>query len=161
MVQLIFKCKCGAVQADLKGKPKSMNCHCHSCVASAKFLESKPDFDGYSVLTDKGGFAFIFAKGKDVNFTSDIQSEEAMKNIDYVKVGDVKVGQKGKFARTYCKSCGTVIGGIALHMAFLNRNAVFNQDGTPYIPAKPVINMMKKHAFDPDKVPETYYTGVM
>ena len=59
------------------------------------------------------------------------------------------------------KKCGTVIGGYTHHMAFLNRNAVFNQDGTPYIPAKPVINMMKKHASDPDKVPETYYTGVM
>ena len=28
------------------------------------------------------------------------------------------------------------------------------QDGTPYVPSKPVLNLMKKHAFDPDKVPE-------
>ena len=146
--QLIFKCKCGAVAAELKDKPKEdCNCHCHSCVASAKFVEAKPAFDGYSALTD-GGFAYAIVKGKGINFTSDILSEEAHKNIDFVKVGE-----KGKMARTYCKGCGTVLGGFESNMAFLNRNAIFNQDGTPYVP-KHVMNIMKKHAFDPSKVPE-------
>ena len=100
------------------------------------------------MLSD-GGFAYYFAKGKDINFTSDVVSEEARKNIDFVKVGE-----KGKMARSYCKKCGTVLGGIALNMAFLNHNAVFNQDGTPHVPSNAVLNIMKKHAFDPDKVPE-------
>ncbi|KAL7554292.1 LOW QUALITY PROTEIN: hypothetical protein ACHAWF_017938 [Thalassiosira exigua] len=146
--KLIFKCKCGAIQAEIKGKPKAdENCHCHSCVASAQFVESKPAYDGISMLTSEGGVAFSLVKGNIINFTSDILSEEARKNIDFV-------GEKGKLARTYCKGCGTMIGGFKSNFAFLNRRAVFNEDGTPYEPSGPVLNIMKKHAFDPVKVPE-------
>lgn len=148
--KLIFKCKCGAVQAEVKGKPKTdCNCHCHSCVASAQFVESKPAFDGITALTSEGGFAYSLVKGNSINFTSDILSEEARKNIDYVKVGE-----KGKMARTYCKGCNTVLGGFEPNFVFLNRNALFNEHGTPYKPSEPVLNIMKKHAFDPAKVPE-------
>ncbi|KAL9180592.1 hypothetical protein ACHAXT_011045 [Thalassiosira profunda] len=148
--QLLFKCKCGAVQADIKGKlVEDCNCHCHSCVAAARHVESKPEFDGFSALNNEGGFAYAVVKGKNINFTTDIQSEEASKNIDYVKVGP-----KGKMARTYCKGCGTVLGGFQKNFAFLNRHAIFHQDGTPYFPPKTPINIMKKHAFDPAKVPE-------
>ena len=150
---LKFQCKCGAVQAELKHKPIDCTCFCHSCVASAKFIEAKPGFDGYSALTEEEGFAYSLVKGKDITFTTDILSEEAHKNLDYVKVGP-----EGKAARTYCKTCKTVLGGFEPTFAFLNRNSIFNQDDTPYIPlathSKTVVNMMKKYAFDPAKVPE-------
>lgn len=149
--QLVFKCKCGTAQAEIKGKLYAeSNCHCHSCVASAKFVESKPNFDGYSALSNgNGGFAYVLVKGKDINFTSDIVSEEAHKNIDYVKVGE-----KGKLARSYCKRCHTVLGIFEKNFAFLNRNCLFDHSGDPFKPSAPVINIMKKHAFDPDSVPE-------
>lgn len=149
--QLVFKCKCGAVQAEIKGKLYAeSNCHCHSCVASAKFVESKRDFNGYSALSNSnGGFAYVLVKGKDINFISDIISEEAHKKIDYVKVG-----KRGKLVRSYCKSCLTVLGAFEKNFAFLNRNCLFDQGVDPYKPSAPVINIMKKHAFEPDKVPE-------
>lgn len=150
--QLLFKCKCGFVQAEIKGSLTSeLNCHCHSCVASAQFIESKPNFDGYSAFTNShGGVAYAMVKGKDINFTSDISTKEAHANIDHVKVGE-----KGKMARSYCKNCGTMLGIFEKNLAFLNRNCIYNQDGnTLYEPTKPVINIMKKHSFDPAKVPE-------
>lgn len=149
--QLTFRCKCGAVQADISGKLYAeSNCHCHSCVAAAKFVENKPDFDGFSALRNSnGGFAYVLVKGKDINFTSDITSEEVQKRFDYVKVGE-----KGKMARTYCKECGTVLGIFAKNFAFLNRNCIFDNTGADYVPSSPVLNIMKKHAFEPDKVPE-------
>lgn len=148
--KLTFKCKCGAVQAEITGKLYAeSNCHCHSCVASAQFVESKDNYDGTSALSNSnGGFAYVLVKGNDINFTIDIESEEAHSKFDYVKVGE-----KGKMARTYCKGCGTVLGIFEKNFAFLNRNCIY-QDGSPYEPTSPVINIMKKHAFEPDKVPE-------
>ena len=149
--QLTFKCKCGKVEASiLNDFAAEFNCHCHSCVASARFVEAKPTFNGYSGLIDSdGGFAYAIVKGKDIDFTSDIMSEEAMKNIDFVKVGET-----GKVARAYCKGCGTLLGGFQKNVAFLNRNCMFDQSGSPYKPTKSVMNIMKKHAFEPDKVPD-------
>lgn len=79
-MKLIFKCQCGAVQADLQGAPSDdRTCHCHSCVAAAKFVEAKPDFKGISALTNTGGVTFTLYKGSKINFTTDVTSMRPVK----------------------------------------------------------------------------------
>ena len=70
------------------------------------------------------------------------------------KVGFVKVGEQGKIIRSYCTGCGTMLGVHRDTAAGFNRRAIFNNDGSPYVPAKPVTNIMAKYAFDPSNVPE-------
>ena len=148
-MKLIFKCQCGAVQADLQGAPSDdRTCHCHSCVAAAKFVEAKPDFKGISALTNTGGVTFTLYKGSKINFTTDVTSDEAREKI----FGYVKVGSDGKQHRTYCRNCGTMLGWLRPGFVGLNRNCITLEDGTAYEPPGTVLNIMKKHAFDPSTV---------
>ena len=55
---------------------------------------------------------------------------------------------------SYCTGCGTMLGVHRDTAAGFNRRAIFNHDGSPYVPAKPVTNIMAKYAFDPSNVPE-------
>ena len=104
--KLIFKCKCGAIQATLQGLPvQNVNCHCHSCVSSAKSIESNPTFNGFSLL-DVGGVAYANFRWRNINFTTpDMTSNEARDKISFVKIGE-----KDKVARSYCTSRGTMLG---------------------------------------------------
>ena len=62
--------------------------------------------------------------------------------------------------RSYCIKCGTMLGAFSEHNAFLNRNAIFDQNGAPYKSATPASNIMARYAFDPSNVPEPRYSIV-
>ena len=147
--ELTFKCKCGSFEAQIHGNPVlSITCHCHSCVAAVKFLESKSTFDGISAL-DNDGVALALYRGKNIDWVSDVSSEEA-----HAKIGFVKVGEKGKPFRSYCSNCGTFIAHYERNFSMFNRNAIYNKDGTKFqATAGSVNNIMRKYSFDPSKVP--------
>jgi hypothetical protein len=70
--------------------------------------------------------------------------------------GCVKVGPKGKPQRQYVKCCGRQFGSAMPPCWALNRNAVYEQDGTTkYVPVETPVNIMKKYAFNPEEVPES------
>lgn len=157
--ELIFRCKCGDIKATLQGLPvQNANCHCRSCVASAKTIQSKPNFNGVSIL-NVGGVSYADFRWRNINFVTpfdtDMTTNEARDSI-----GFVKVGERGKMARSYCTRCGTMIGVFSPNNVFFNRNAIYNRDGSPYKSAEPVNNIMCRFAFDPSKVPEPNYSFV-
>ena len=42
MTMMYWRCGCGKVELEISGEPWSVgNCHCHSCVASSRFLDEK------------------------------------------------------------------------------------------------------------------------
>ncbi|KAL7460221.1 hypothetical protein ACHAXS_000685 [Conticribra weissflogii] len=143
-----FKCTCGAIEARIHGKLTHLTCHCHSCVASVRCIEAKEGFDGISAL-ENDGVAYTAMRGTQVDYTSDMSTDESRSKVGFVKVGD-----NGKLARCYCTKCGTTIGAVCPSFCFFNRNALHNDDGSKFVPNRPVKNVMKKHAFDPSKVPE-------
>mmetsp|Transcript_4663 Transcript_4663/g.9961 ORF Transcript_4663/g.9961 Transcript_4663/m.9961 type:complete len:198 (+) Transcript_4663:58-651(+) len=146
--EITFKCKCGDIELRIQGKMTHINCHCHSCVASVKCVEAKEGFDGISGL-DHDGAAFTLVRGTNVEYPTDMSTDEARS-----KIGFVKVGEKGPHPRCYCTKCHTFVGAVAPSFVLLNRNALFNEDGSKFVAEGPVQNIMKKHAFDPSKVPE-------
>ena len=144
---LTFKCACGGVQAKLQGEPFAIfNCHCHSCVASARFIDAKhtDDKKGTSGIRDKGSGMALYKPNK-VEFTTPITADT---------FAACKVGDKGKNGRSYTKCCHTqAIFCISKFIAF-NSNCLFNDDGSLYQPEKPIQNTMKDFAFEPSEVPE-------
>lgn len=76
------------------------------------------------------------------------------------KFGCVKVGPKGKLIRLYTKCCGTMIGFALSKFMALNRNAIYNSDGSRFEPAIPPHNLHRKNAFDPSLVPEPSYDAI-
>lgn len=140
-----FKCKCGEFQAKLTGEPlMDVNCYCHSCVACCRFVDEKHP-GGTTGLKDDGA-VFTAYKPSQIDFLGADLTDT---------FGLVKVGPKGKFYRLYTKCCGTLaIPGAMSKFVSFNRNGIYNQDGSPYVPAKPPLNLQKKNAFDPSLVPE-------
>lgn len=145
---LTWKCGCGKLRLKLSGEPwATPNCHCHSCVASSRFIDEKhSDMKDHTTAIVDGGVAIVFFMPDQVVPSTELSPE---------LFGCVKVGPKGKANRLYAKCCGTQVG--AVHPAFwaLNRNAVYNEDGvTKYAPAEAPLNVMTRFAFDPKKVPD-------
>ena len=83
-----------------------------------------------------------------------------MNNEAREKIGFVKVGENGKLLRSFCTQCGTMLGGFQNNYCVFNRNAIYNKDGSVYRPVGRVNNVMRKHAFDPSKVPEPSHAYV-
>eukprot|EP01082_Thalassiosira_pseudonana_P014024 g11788.t1 g11788 contig6:592701-593303(+) len=150
---LTFKCKCGAVEAKIQGAPIGMtNCHCHSCVASAKFVDAKGDGTSQLLEAKEGedqGAAIALFKGNIVDFVTDLKTDGAKS-----KIGFCKVGEKAKFARSFCTGCNTMLGSFLPKGCIVNRNLLTNEDGTPFQPENKIVHIMKKYAFEPEKVPE-------
>ena len=73
-----------------------------------------------------------------------------------LNLGCLRVGPKGKSVRKYAKCCGTQVGVVEKAFIALGLNSLYtNKECTDkYIPREPVVNVMKKYAFDPEKVPE-------
>ncbi|KAL7526472.1 hypothetical protein ACHAXR_001506 [Thalassiosira sp. AJA248-18] len=144
-----FKCTCGQTQIKLSQEPVTVFCcHCHSCVASCKFVDAKGDAKTSGILEDNGGSACAVFSPSAVDFTSKPDAG----------LGAVIVGEKGKNARCYAKCCNTLIGFNIPKTMALNFNGMYNEDGSKYQPPDPIKNWMKKHAFDPSKVPEPSYS---
>lgn len=142
MTSRSFKCKCGAIQFELTGDPVlNCNCHCHSCVATCRYIDEKKG--GTSGIKDHG-VAFSFFKPDQIGKLPDSLKE----------LGAVKVGDNGKNLRLFAQCCGTSLGFANPKLIGLNRNAIYENDGKEYQPSDPVINGRKKDAFDQSIVPE-------
>jgi hypothetical protein len=65
---IYWRCGCGKVQLELSAEPWSVgNCHCHSCVASSRFLDEKyKDQENYASSIADGGSAGAFFMPNDV-----------------------------------------------------------------------------------------------
>ena len=67
----------------------------------------------------------------------------------------------GKYARPYCTDCGTMLANVwQPNWCAMNRNALTNADGSPYVPPGPVLNVNCKFAFDPKQCPEPKHSTV-
>ena len=152
MARLYWKCGCGKLQLELDADPFNVSaCHCHSCVASSKYLDDKyKDEPNYSSGITNGAAAGAF-------FMPD-----ALKTAPggELIIGCLKVGPKGKSIRKYAKCCGTQLGVVEKAFIVLGLNSLYtNQECTDkYVPREPVVNILKKYAFDPEKVPEPSYS---
>ena len=149
-----LKCKCGSFEATFDATPRiTFNCHCHSCVAVIKSIEARDGFSGTSMKSDdEGGAAVAIFKSNNVTVTK----------VDGAKIGFMKVGDGGTKPRPYCTECGTVLFNVwAPNWCAVNRNAMTAADGSPFVPTcTPVLNILCKHAFDKDKVPEPKHSSV-
>ena len=143
-----FRCGCGSFQAKLQGEPLFvMDCHCHSCVSTARYIDKKACPNGHSISClskETGGASVAMYLYSNVEFPSSSKT----------RFGFVKVGPRGTRIRRYLKCCNTMAFGISEKLVTFNRNCIYNKNGTKYkLEAKPV-NCIKKFAFDPEKVPE-------
>lgn len=126
----------------------SFNCHCRSCVACARHVDAK-GLDNTSALDETGGVA----KSLYYLDSVDVSKVELDGKLEFCKVGE-----SGDIIRSYTKCCGTMVntaGGGNFPTGFrpFNRNCIKNIDGTDYSPQE-VLNVMSKHAFKPEDVPE-------
>ena len=153
-----WKCKCGKLQIKLHGDPVcSWNCHCHSCTAASRYITDK--YHGTTQLSDA------------TNRTGSAMSLWHMKDIDFFQgsphnnLGYVKIGEHGKFLRSYTKCCGTqaFVAGNNLPFSYrhFNRNCLYNEDGTRFEPeVHNIPNIMVSYAFDPTVIDEPKYNYV-
>lgn len=126
----------------------NINCHCHSCVASARHVDAKGS-DNTSALNETGGV------GKSFYYLDQVEVPKG--DLDG-KLEFCKVGESGKIIRSYTKCCGTLLntaGGAEFPAGFrpFNRSCIKNSDGTRYSP-RDVLNVHAKSAFEPKDVPE-------
>ena len=149
MATKTFKCGCGELKFTLHGSPwLDANCHCHSCVASSRFIHENhgKEKNGTIAIESNGGSVFSMYRLAKVDFPDDVDPRE--------NLGCVKVGDKGKMLRYYTKCCGTqvfTVTEMGTDPGF-NRNAIYEgnlDDETKYIPTKTPINIMTKYAFGP------------
>jgi hypothetical protein len=151
MPEYIWVCMCGAFKAKLKAPPVfEMNCHCHSCVAPARYLDAKYPETSKSGLVN-GGI------GKAMFRLEDIELPEG--GLTYLKVGD-----NGEKIRSYTTCCGTLFntsGGKRLTVAArpLTRNNIQNSDGSPYVSPETPTDVNTKYAFDDYTLPEPHFEG--
>mmetsp|Transcript_20423 Transcript_20423/g.33830 ORF Transcript_20423/g.33830 Transcript_20423/m.33830 type:complete len:214 (+) Transcript_20423:165-806(+) len=165
----VLKCACGQTEAKVTGEPFGMiNCCCHCCVASAKFVADKntaAKTNGTSGLTSDGtGNAIVLYKPNQLGeFTKKPEAG----------IGALQVGDKGSPHRFYAKCCNTYLTGAHSTFLGLNPNALYIEDGdknsTKYNPTLAptlghikgtanVPNVMRKFAFDPAAVPEPAFS---
>ena len=152
-----LKCGCGEFQADLTAEPLvCANCFCHSCVAISRHIEDahgKKLNKGYTPsLNDAGGMTIAMYNLSQIKFHCYMKNSE--NPLD--KLGMVKLGEDGVAVRYYTKCCGTMVMGAyhGKYDAIVNRLAIYESDGTEFVPKEQPINMMAKYAFEPEKVPE-------
>lgn len=162
----IWKCKCEKFQVKLLGDPlDNINCFCHSCVSPVRYLtEHYPG--GTSAATPEGAAAFCLFKLRDQVWPEPTGEKGTPEEHN---LGFLKVGDQGKFLRTYTKCCNTQLNmgtGLNFTAIFrpLNRNGVYKvqEDGslTKYVPETPVSFCGLRWAYDDvdaSKVPEPKY----
>mmetsp|Transcript_25502 Transcript_25502/g.43231 ORF Transcript_25502/g.43231 Transcript_25502/m.43231 type:complete len:199 (+) Transcript_25502:138-734(+) len=143
---LTMKCKCGAFEATFDSPPRVIfNCQCRSCVSVVKSIEAREGFSGTSIKCDdeSGGAAIAIYKS----------NNNTVVKSDKESIGFMKVGEEGKIPRAYCNKCGTVLFNVyAPNWCAVNRNALTNADGEPFVPEGEVMNVNCKSAFDASKV---------
>jgi hypothetical protein len=151
MTEYAWVCKCGAFKAQLKAPPVfDMNCHCHSCVAPARYLDAKYPETSKSGLVN-GGVGKSFFHLQDMELTKG--------ELTYFKVGE-----SGENIRSYTTCCGTLFnsaGGKQFSPAArpLTRNNIQNSDGSPYVSTETPTDVLTKHAYDDYTLPEGHFEG--
>jgi hypothetical protein len=151
MTEYAWVCKCGAWKAQLKAPPVfDMNCHCHSCVAPARYLDAKYPETSKSGLVN-GGVGKTFFHLQDMELTQG--------GLSYFKVGDA-----GENIRSYTTCCGTLFntaGGKQFSRAArpLTRNNIQNSDGSPYVSTETPTDVLTKHAYEDYALPEGHFEG--
>ena len=147
-----WRCGCGEVRIRLEGEPLfELDCHCSACTPVARSLDAKSGGRGISAIVNKTGVAKSFYLLDRVKF---LRGKE--------KIGGVKLGVEGQNVRAHTTCCHTmVIGDSPVPFDFrpFNRNAIFNLDGSKYVPADPVWGC--KGGGNPwwDDVPEPKHPG--
>merc|ERR1719183_235801 len=91
---MYWRCGCGKVKLEISGEPWSVgNCHCHSCVASSRFLDEKYQGEkNHTSAIASGGSSGAFFNPNDVKILTE----------DLPPMGCLKVGKDGKAVRK-CK----------------------------------------------------------
>ena len=90
MKMMYWRCGCGKVQIEISGEPWSVgNCHCHSCVASSRFIDEKHNLENHVSGIASGGSAGAFFYPNDVKILTE----------DIPPFGCVKVGKDGRAVR--------------------------------------------------------------
>ena len=121
--QMRWQGPCGPFTAQLAGPPVfDFNCHCHSCVAPARYLDARFPDSSRSALVNHG-------VGKSFWLLKDI-------TLPAGGLSFLKVGANGKNIRAYTSCCGTLFntaGGKQFPVPGrpLSRNNVQIADGTP------------------------------
>ncbi|CAB9526235.1 expressed unknown protein [Seminavis robusta] len=151
-IQRTWSCHCGCVQAKLlnDSTPGCFRCHCHSCVAAAKYIakatDDKPSM--IPMLHADGGACVSPYAAENVEFTTGLSDTDGNSMLKFVKVGE-----EGSAWRCSTTCCGTQMTNCVFPgwIAF-NRNGIKNEDGSKYDPE--IINVFKSCSFDPKSVPE-------
>jgi hypothetical protein len=152
MTEYAWVCMCGAFKAKLKAPPVfEMNCHCHSCVAPARYLDAKHPQTSKSGLVNGGA-------GKAFFRLEDIELPEG--GLTYLKVGE-----NGEKIRSYTTCCGTLFntaGGKQFPKAArpLTRNNIQNSDSSPYVSPETPTDVNTKYAYDDYTLPEPHFEGM-
>ncbi|KAL3907149.1 MAG: hypothetical protein SGILL_008989, partial [Bacillariaceae sp.] len=151
---LYWKCGCGKLQLKIHGEPWSTAvCHCHSCVATCRFIDEKyADVkDHVSGLLEGGSFGGFFKPNQITLLSEDLD--------DFPELGITKVGPKGKAVRKYVKCCGTRVGAVAKPFWCLNGNCLYEDAAhtKKYAPSRSILHCQKNNSFDPEKVPPQAY----
>ena len=150
-----FKCQCGKVEFCITGDPfAQLNCHCHYCVGSQRFLETKAKGEPSETL-----------QSMNVDFFTPHQLDFSSANLSANLIGNLKVN-KNPPSRKYATCCHTFVAIVPPFNKFIciNRDGIYNSDGSKYEPSSQavILNAHKKNSFDPESVPEpsvdgTYY----
>jgi hypothetical protein len=132
----LWKCACGKVKIQLTGEPFLINnCHCTACYPVAVFVDAAGDGGGTSAVTLATGVAKAMFFLENVKY---ISGKELLKPI--------KLGEGGRNVRSYTSCCHTLCNtdGGAGNPPFgfrpFNRLAIYNTDGSPFLPLAPVMN---------------------
>ena len=150
---LYWKCGCGKLKLKIDGEPFfNAACHCHSCVASSRFLDEKYSSkkDHVSASVEDGSFGGFFKPD---------QIEVLAENLP--DLGILKVGPKGKAVRKYVECCGTLVGAVEKPFWCLNGSCLYQdaECSKNYEPSssRPIVHCQKSNSFDPSKVPAEAY----
>jgi hypothetical protein len=152
MTEYVWVCMCGAFKAKLKAPPVfEGNCHCHSCVAPARYLDAKYPQTSKSGLVN-GGVGKAFFRLEDIELPEG--------GLAYLKVGE-----NGENIRSYTTCCGTLFntaGGKIFPIAArpLTRNNIQNSDSSPYVSPEAPTNTFTKYAYDDYTLPEPHFEGL-
>ena len=148
-----WECPCGGFIAKLKGPPVfDFNCHCHSCVAPARYLDGK--FSSARSALVNGGVGKVFWLLENIELPAD-------------GLAFLKVGESGENVRSYTACCGTLFnsaGGKQFPVPArpLTRNNVKAADGSAYVPADPkqCTDCLTQYAFGDYTLPEPHFDGM-
>jgi hypothetical protein len=158
MPEYAWVCMCCAFQAKLKAPPVfEMNCHCHSCVAPARYLDAKYPETSKSGLVN-GGVGKAFFRLEDIELPKG--GGGGGRGLTYLKVGD-----DGEKIRSYTTCCGTLFnssGGKCFPVAArpLTRNNIIQKsDGSPYVSLETPTDVNTKYAYGDYTLPEPHFEG--